>query len=199
MTADNITNHGTYLAEVEDISASTFMCKKGLHFLFQEPSKSVPKHTVVWEVEGGSVLKDQKLKVFPYAPTAKTVIYANNDFGPLHDFCGKCVQSVWGRTISQSSKGCGIVVSPKMHQGKPQELFWKPPQDIPMGLAESLMAVGDIEAIFKFNFSQEEAGGMQMAPCGVVFRTTKKIGSKTKTRMISMNPATPDLQPTVSE
>ena len=54
-------------------------------------------------------------------------------------------------------------------------------------MVADLMAVEDIEAIFKCSFSQEEAG-MQLSPSGIVFRTAKKVSMKSKAMMLSMHP-----------
>ena len=50
-----------------------------------------------------------------------------------------------------------------------------------------MLALDGIEAIFKFSFSQEEAG-MQLSPCGILFWTTKKISQKSQTMLLSVTP-----------
>ena len=154
----------------------------------------VPKHTIVWEIEGGSILRDAEWQHIPYSPVAKSVIQVNGEFGPLHEFCGKMVQSVWGRTFASTSKGCGVSVTPQMAQGKAIQLFWNPPPDVSRDLVESLMKVGDIEVIYKFNFEQEP-GGMKLSPAGVIFRTSKKFSQKSKALIMSITPPEPQATP----
>ena len=194
VTADNLECHGAKLSNIEELSAASYIFQQGLHFLFQEPSKVVPKHTIVWEIEGGSIFRDAEWQVIPYSPVAKSLIHVNGEFGLLHEFCGKVVQNVWGRTFASTSKGCGVSVTPKMEQGKALQLFWTPPPDISKDLVESLMKVGDIEPIYKFNFAQAD-DGMKLTPAGVIFRNSKKFSQKSKALIMSITPPEPQATP----
>ena len=185
LTMENIAQHATRLQDVEEIAATTYWCQKTLHFFFDEPCKLVAKHSIVWDIDGGSILKEATLQKFPYAPNAKTIIYCAGEFGALHEFCGKAVQSVWGRTFTTTNKGCGFNIGAQMSQGKPISLFWTPPQDVPVDVVVALQAMEEIEAIFKFAFSQDEEG-MMLSPCGLILRTANKITQKSKTKLLSV-------------
>ena len=195
MTADSLARHGAILsANIEDISAAAYIFQQGLHFVFQEPSKQVPKHTIVLDIDGGNIDRDAEWQVIPYSPNAKTLIQVNGELGPLHEFCGKVVQSVWGRNFTSIAKGCGVSVTPQVLQGKAIQLFWTPPPEVSKDLVQSLMKVGDIEPIYKFMFEQEP-GGMKLAPCGLLFRTSKKFSQRSKALLMSITPPEPQATP----
>ncbi len=187
ITPEIVQARAVRLGAIDDISAEAYYFQRGLHIVFSEPKKQVPRHTVIMEIEGGAILKDQKWKHLPYNPTAKSIVYANREFAQLHEFCGKMVHSVWGRAFSTTNKGVGISVTPQMQQGQVVELFWAPPPEVKEDVVAGLLALDDLEAVFKFGFSQEQSG-MQLSPEGVIIRTTKKISEKNNRDMLSILP-----------
>ena len=190
MTAENLASHGAYLSDIAELSATAYIFQRALHFLFPEPCKTIPKHTIVWDINGGSIMRESQWQAIPYAVGAKSIIEVNGELGPLHEFCGKIVQSVWARTFTTTSKGCGISVTPKMENGRPVASYWNPPPDISKEVVEALLSLGDIEAIYKFNITNEEHG-TQLSPVGLIFRTTKKFSQKSKALILSMLPPEP--------
>ena len=187
LTDNQVLQMGTFLTELEDISGNAYVYRKGLHVVFEQPGKVIPKHTILLDIDGGSILKAQEWNIVPYNPSVKTTVHVNGEFGAMHEFCGKMVQSVWGRQFAITGKGVGVTITPQKSQGKVVELYWTPPPETNKKLVETLLALEGMEFIYKFTFSPEE-GGMQMTPAGLVIRTGKKISQKSKTTMMSVYP-----------
>jgi hypothetical protein len=174
LTAEKVCAFWTSLVALQDISAHAYFYRTGLHVVFEEPSKMLPKHSIIADIDGGSILKDQAWTAVPYSPNAKTIIYANDEFGPMHEFCGKMVQSVWDCSFVVTGKGLGVAVAPQKSQGKVVDLFWTPPVEVDKKVVEGLLALEDMEVIFNFSCLQEDSG-MQLAPDGLIIRTKEDL------------------------
>ena len=190
VTPELLQEKGLHLGDVDDeITAAIYLYGQALHFAFGSPLKTVPKHTVIMDIDEGSILKNQAWNLVPYNVHSKSIVFCNGEVGKLHEYCGKVVTSVWGRSFSVSNKGVGVVVGPRMAQGKPIDLHWTPPNHVSKKPVEKLLKLDDVEAIFKFGFHPEEGGiGMQLAPEGLIIRTAKKISANKKVQVLSILP-----------
>jgi len=172
----------TRLSEIEKPAGAVYyLAPDQIWVTYGKKQKKLTPRTL-WTCMGGKVVAHQKWTKVPYTLTLKTKVFVEGELVKVEDALGAALKRTYG-FVDRDLK----VPWAADEDQNPLPMCWSPPEQADVAIAEALLAVPGVEAVF--NMSPEFWEGTNtLMPTAVSFRLVKAVAFPREVEIAQLAP-----------